>query len=58
MRAKTKQFIEFGLKINFSPCKPYISPFAFIGTTMQRNAEVNETQYSRREVQKIVGFLV
>ena len=49
LRARTKQFIEFGLKISFTPCLPirmpasYIVSNSLVRTMTQCNAEVNET---------------
>ena len=59
LRARTKQFIEFGLKISFTPCLPIRIPASYIvsnsrvRTMTQCNAEVNETQHSCGEVQQI-----
>ena len=58
LRARTKQLIEFGLKISFSPLQllripaSYFTSNSHVRTITQCNEEVNETQRSCGEVQQ------
>ena len=55
LRVRTKQFIQFGLKISFIPCLPTLEYTKLhhinscIQTIIQLNAEVNETKHSCQE---------
>ena len=62
LRARTKQFVEFGLKISFIRCNLHKNTRKSFhielshSTIMQCSAEVNEIQHSRGEMQLITQW--
>ena len=59
LQARTKQFIEFGLKISFTPCYFFKNTCKLfhiksqIRTIIQYSAEVNEIQRGCGDVQQV-----